>query len=168
MSKKIKYRNQALWISIRRIACVFILLGIISFACIYESPKPEYADMLEADIIIQSIKEHPASRNSSGGFTITSDDNELFSITGAYNAKQIQKNLTPNALAHIKYYESSLFSLFKFKNIVELSSGNIKLVTYEKGTTSYRIVLVIIGTIMILIGISFWVFGRQFKQENIK
>ena len=85
MSKKIKYRNQALWISIRRIACVFILLGVIGFACIYESPKPEYADMLEADIIIQSIKEHPASRNSSGGFTITSDDNELFSITGAYN-----------------------------------------------------------------------------------
>ena len=88
--------------------------------------------------------------------------------TLSYNARQIQKNLTPNALAHIKYYESSLFSLFKFKNIVELSSGNIKLVTYEKGTTSYRIVLVIIGTIMILIGISFWVFGRQFKQENIK
>lgn len=165
MSKKIQYRNQVIWISIRKIASVFIFLGIISLACIYDSPKPEYADMLEADITIQSIKEHPAGRNTNGGFTITSDENELFSITGAYNACQIQKNLTRNALIHIKYYESSLF---KLKNIVELSVGNTKLVTYVKSTTSYRIVLVIIGLILIVIGISFWVFGKRFKQENIK
>ena len=165
MSKKTKYRNHALWVSLRRVACLFILLGIISIACIYAPPKPEYADMSEANITIRSIKEHPASRNTSGGFTITSDENELFSITGTYNARQIQENLTPNKLIHIRYYVSSFL---KFKNIVELSVGDAKLVTFEKSTTSYRIVLVIIGLFLIVFGILFLMSGKQFNQKDTK
>ena len=89
MSKKLYYRDKKIWTVIRSISIFLMAFGLVAFILGVASPAPNYKDMAQTTITVQSVKYHLYYRGN-GVYVLKTDDNRRFNITGDFVAEQWQ------------------------------------------------------------------------------
>lgn len=126
MSKKLYYRDKRIWTSIRNISIFLMVFGLVAFILSVASPAPDYKDMTQTTITVQSLK-YLIYYRGNGVYVLKTDDDKRFNIAGDFVAEQWQDYLKPGTRAEIRYHHSKVFFT---SYIAEMSVDGNLLVRY--------------------------------------
>lgn len=162
MSKKLYYRDKRIWTSIRNISIFLMVFGLVAFILGVASPAPDYKDMAQTTITVQSVKYHFYYRGN-GVYVLKTDDDKRFNIAGAYNAKQLEEYVKPGTRAEIRYHHSKIFFT---SYIAEMSVDGNLLVRYADNRKQNFTYILIACSLCELFGLGLLWSGIAFRKGS--
>ena len=162
MSKKLYYRDKRIWTSIRNISIFLMAFGLLTLFFGVVSPTPDYEDMTQATITVQSLKYFIYYRGN-GVYVLKTDDDKRFNIAGAYNAKQLEEYAKPGTRAEIRYHHSKIFFT---SYIAEMSVDGTLLVRYGDYRKQTLMTFIVASSVCELFGFGLLWAGIAFRKRS--
>ena len=162
MSKKRYYRDKRIWTTIRNISIFLMVFGLVAFILSVASPAPDYKDMTQTTITVQSLKYFIYYRGN-GVYVLKTDDDKRFNIAGDFVAEQWQDYLKPGTRAEIRYHHSKVFFT---SYIAEMSVDGNLLVRYADNRKPNFTYILIACSLCELFGAGLLWSGIAFRKRS--
>ena len=162
MSNKLYYRDKKMWTSLRNLAIVLILMGLMVMTLYYTTLQPLYEDMLHGTITIQSLEYIPGSRGT-GHYVLTSTQENFYRISPQDAVRALDQKVEPGTRVEITYYTTTFPS---HHHISEMFAGETELVTYHNYRVSNFIICAFFFLMTELLGAGLLWLGILFKKKG--
>lgn len=148
---------------------VLSIIGILMGGCISLlfaiNPTPDYEDMLETTITVDSIQ-YISRYRGGGGYVLKTIDGELYNLAGDFHISDLQSHLHEGTEIQIKWYSKTW--LFQKKlYIEEIKLQNELFSTYTNHDRESMIFGFAAGSLCIGMGIVGILFYRHFVHKEI-
>ena len=162
MSNKLYYRDKELWVMLRHQAVELLIYAGIAIIILFTIIEPNYQNLKQDTVMIQSIKMIVSSHGSST-YVLETDKKQSFKVTVVEADALFQDVLKQGVKAKIKYFTAWPSHINYIK---EMTVEGDMLVTYQDGWKTSASTVIIAFVACGLFAAGFLWMGVAFKKSS--
>lgn len=151
-----------MWATLRNLAIVLILIGLMVMTLYFTTLQPLYENMLHGIITIQSLEYIPGYRGT-GHYVLTSTQENIYRISPQEAVRALDQKVEPGKRVEITYYTTTFPS---HHHISAMFVGETELMTYHNYRMSNFIICAFFFFLTELLGAGFLWMGIAYRKKS--